>query len=124
MVLAAGSILLIYLKRDPLVFYPIAIIGSIDRLILYLMGTLPSDERNLADMAGWNITSFKWIFLTCEAVLLVAIAISFFKNRVSVRHAAIIVLVSLAGFVAGAAIGIFGVEKYLFPVHYEIQFGR
>ncbi len=124
MVVAAVSILLIYLKRDPSVFYPIAFIGSIDRLVFYLMGTLPSDERNLADMAGWNIHSFQWIFLACEVVLLASIAVSFFKNRVSMRHAALVVLVSLAGFVVGAAAGIFGVEKYLFPVQYQIQFGR
>jgi len=124
LLIAAVAAVLLFRKRDPSVLYPIAIIGSLDRLVFYLVGILPSDEKDLATILGWNIHSFKYIFLAGELAILLLVAASLVVNKVAPRRIALVVLAPLFGFVLGAAVGVFGVERVLFPAQYALQFGK
>ena len=123
LLLSAVSVMYIYRQTKISIFYPIAIIGALDRLVLYLSGMLPSDERNLADMAGWNIYAFKYMFLSGEILVLLLVLISLIKYRIGVRQIILVFAIPMLSFVVGAATGVFVVERYLFPVQFKIQFG-
>jgi hypothetical protein len=123
LILSAVSVVFIYRRTKISIFYPIAIVGTLDRLVLYLSGTLPSDERSLADMAGWNMYAFKYIFLAAEVLLLLLVLISLIKFKMSVKQTILVFVIPLLSFVVGALIGFFVVERYVFPVQFKIQFG-
>ena len=123
LILSAIAVGQIARRANVSVFYPVAILGSIDRLALYSAGILPSDERDLAQAIGWNPYSFKYIFLSVELVLLLLVVASLIRYKVGVKTVAAIFVIPLLSFVAGAAFGVLVVERYLFPVQYGIQFG-
>jgi uncharacterized membrane protein YkgB len=105
------------------VLSPIAILGSFDRLVLYLGGSLPSDERDLAQMAGWNISSFKYIFVSVEVILLLLVLLSLFRYKVGFRQSVFVIVIPLVSFIVGASLGVFVIERYVFPVQFRAQFG-
>ncbi len=123
LVISAISVIFIYKRRKLSVFYPVAILGSFERLVLYLSGILPSDEKDLASMAGWNMSAFKYIFLSAEVLLLFLVFISLIRYKVGFKQAILVFVIPLLSFVVSALIGFFVVERYLFPVQFKIQFG-
>ena len=123
LILSVVSVVFIYRRTRVSFFYPIAILGSFERLVLYLSGMLPSDEKSLAVMVGWNIYAFKYIFLSIEVSLLLLIIISLIRYKVGFRQAILVFVIPLLSFVVGASLGVFVVERYIFPVQFKIQFG-
>jgi hypothetical protein len=123
LILSALSVVQIYRKVNVSVFYPVAILGSFDRLVHYISGRLPSDERSLAKIVGWNIYSFKYIFLSLELLLLLLVLLSLIRYKVNFKQAIFVLLIPLLSFAAAASIGIFVVERFVFPGQYKIQFG-
>ena len=123
LILSAVSVILIYRGTKLSIFYPTAIIGALDRLVLYMTGMLPSDERDLAGMIGWNNNAFKYIFLSAEVLLLLLVLISLVRYEISVKQMILVFAVSLLSFVVGASLGFLVVERYVFPVQFKIQFG-
>ena len=121
--LSAVAVAFIYRRTTLSIFYPVAVIGSLDRLVLYLSGMLPSDERSLANMVGWNMYTFKYIFLSAEVILLSLVLISLIRCKVSLKQVILAFLIPLLSFVVGASIGFFVVERFVFPVQFKIQFG-
>jgi hypothetical protein len=122
-IVAAIAVALIYLGKDLSLLYPLAIQGSIERFILYIWGMLPSDEEDLARVAGWNKYSFRNIFLGFEVLLLSLIVVSFFKHRLGVKQSVAVVVIAVICVVASAAFGICIVERFVFPEQFHIQFG-
>ena len=99
--LCCAALLLIYRKKWLTLAFPLAVIMSLDRIILYGMAwrqllvlhRAPGmDETKMATLVGWN--PFFW-------------------------YAAL----TLFFFVAMAAFGVFVVERNLFPEQFRIQFG-
>ncbi len=123
LILSVVSIFFIYRQTQMSFFYPIAVTGSLDRLILYLAGMLPSDEKSLASLAGWNMYAFKYIFLSAEVILLSLVLVSLVKYKVKVKHIILVFVIPLLAFVVGVSIGFFVVERYVFPEQFKIQFG-
>ena len=123
LILSAVSVIFIYRQTQISIFYPIAIIGTLDRLVFYLSGMLPSDEKNLADIVGWNIYAFKYIFLSGEILVLLLVLISMIKYKIGVKQIILAFAIPILSFVVGAALGVFVVERYVFPVQFKIQFG-
>ncbi len=122
-VVSATAVIFLYLGKHPSLFYPVAIQAAIERLVPYACGLLPSDERDLARLAGWSLYSFKHIFMGLEALLLILIFISFYKHRLGFKQAALTLLIALASLVVSAAVGICVVERLVFPQQFKIQFG-
>jgi hypothetical protein len=123
LILSAVSVIFIYRGTKISIFYPIAIIGTLDRLVLYIAGMLPSDEQTLASMIGWNIYAFKYIFLSAEILLLLLVLISLIKYKIGAKQIILVFAIPIVSFVVGASIGFFVVERYVFPVQFKIQFG-
>lgn len=123
-ILAAVSVLMIYRRWNLSVFYPLAILGSFERLAHYLTGRLPSDEVMLANMMGWEIHTFKYIFLSIEILLLLLVAVSFFRNRIKFKQAVLIVLIPIICFCVLSGFGLFVIERFVFPEQFKIQFGH
>ncbi|MFI5181503.1 MAG: hypothetical protein ACHQPI_08950 [Thermoanaerobaculia bacterium] len=123
LLISAIAVIQIARRANVSVFLPVAILGAIDRLVLYAFGMLPSDERDLAEAIGWNPYSFKYVFLSLELVLLLAVVIALMKYKVGAKAAAAIFIIPLVSFFVGAAFGVFVIERFLFPVQYKIQFG-
>ena len=117
------AVILIYLGKNASWLYPVAIQGAVERLVLYGFGILPSDERDLARLAGWSSHSFQQIFLALETVLLVLIIISLFKFRMGVKRSAGLWVIIMVCLVLSAATGICVVERFFFPEQFKIQFG-
>ena len=122
-VVAFFALLQIYRRVHISVYYPIAILGSMDRLILYIAGMLPSDERELAGLAGWNVYSFKYIFLSLDMVILVLIVISMYRGKIGIKRSCLIVVIPLISFIIGALIGVLVIERFIFPQQFAKQFG-
>jgi hypothetical protein len=123
LILSAFSVVQIYRKTNLSWFYPAAILGSFERLVLYLKGSLPSDERSLAKIIGWNMYSFKYIFLSLELLLLALVLLSLIRYKVNLKKAALVFLIPLLCFIVGASIGVFIVERFVFSSQFKIQFG-
>ncbi|MGD0816634.1 MAG: hypothetical protein ABSA83_23840 [Verrucomicrobiota bacterium] len=122
-IVAAVAVVLIYRGKNLSLFYPVAIQASIERLVFYSRGILPSDERSLARIAGWNPYAFRNFFFALEALLLSLVIISFFKHRLGVKQSVVVVVMALVCFVATAALGVFIVERFAFPEQFKLQFG-
>ena len=123
-IMAVVSIFMVYRKKHLSVFYPLAVIGSFDRLIFYVRRILPSDEYALAGAMGWEAHTFQYIFMSAEMLILALIALSFFRYRIRFKQAALIVLIPIiCFFIFGGAFGIFVVERFVFPEQFRIQFG-
>ncbi|MGA2534225.1 MAG: hypothetical protein ABSG19_14460 [Candidatus Aminicenantales bacterium] len=123
LIISAFSVVQIYRQKNLSLFYPLAILGSFERLVLYISGSLPSDERSLAAIVGWNMHSFQYIFLSLEVLLLFLVLLSFIRYKVHVKQAIFVFLIPLLSFFACAAIGVFVVERFVFPGQFKIQFG-
>jgi len=123
LIISAISVGLIYMRVKVSSFYPLAILGSFDRLILYLFGVLPSDEFDLAMKVGWNIHAFKYIFLSAEIFLLALVLLSLVRYKVGIKRSLLVFSIPLVSFVGTAAFGVFVVERFVFPVQYKLQFG-
>ena len=124
LVFCVFAIIAICKRKNLAVSYPIAIIGSLDRLVFYLMGILPSDERELANLAGWNSYSFEYIFCTAETAVLLLVVISMFRYRLALRQGVLVFFIPIVSFVVGVAIGVYGVERLVFPSQFKLQFGQ
>lgn len=117
------AIVLMYkTKIDPSILFPIAVLGSIERMILYLAGLLPSDERNLSEFLQWDMNSFKYIFLSIEIILLSLILYFLFKYRIIWKMKILCLLIPVISFIVMAAFGVFVVERFVFPEQFNIQF--
>lgn len=123
-IVAATAVVLIYRGKNLSLFYPVAIQGSIERLSQYVCGVLPSDEQDLARLAGWGMYSFRNIFLGLEVLLLSLITVSFFKHRLGVKQSVAVMLIAIICVMVSAAAGICIVERFVFPEQFHIQFGR
>ena len=120
---AAVALVFIFRGTNLSLLYPVAIQASIERLALYLFGTLPSDERDLAELAGWNPGAFRTIFLLLEISLLILVVVSMRRHKVGAKAALVIFGVAIGCLVASAVFGILVVERFVFPEQYRIQFG-
>jgi len=111
------------LKKPPIYIFPIAVLGAIERLMLYVTGTFPSDERSLSRMANTSEGLFRWIFLTIEIALLILIIIRLRTMKKNLIQIIIIIAIPIASFILMALFGIYVIEKNFFPTQYSIQFG-
>jgi len=122
-VLSAVFVVLIYRGSHLSLSYPLAILGTCDRLLLYLSGATPSDERELAWAIGWPMTAFKHIFLGAEILLLALVLFSLIRYRVGVKRSILIFVIPLASFIICASFGVFVVDRFLFPEQHKAEFG-
>jgi hypothetical protein len=123
LILSTVSVILIYRGSHLSVSYPLAIMGTFDRLLLYLSGSTPSDERELARAIGWPTTAFKHVFLAAEILLLVLVLLSLIRYKAGIRRLVLIFVIPLASFVICASFGVFVVDRFLFPEQHKIEFG-
>jgi hypothetical protein len=123
LVMSAVSVILIYRGIHLSVSYPLAVLGTLDRLLLYLSGSTPSDEIDLAQAIAWPVASFKHIFLGAEILLLALVLLSLIRYKVGIRRSVLIFVIPLASFVICASFGVFVVDRYLFPEQHKIEFG-
>ncbi|MGA7721210.1 MAG: hypothetical protein WCA84_08525 [Ignavibacteriaceae bacterium] len=123
LIISAVAVAFIYNQKLISVFYPVAVIGILDRMVLYISGVIPSDEGSLAAMMGWNIHSFKYMFLSVEIILLLLVIYSLYKYKINFIHALLVFFIPVVSFVVGASVGVFIVERYVFPAQFKIQFG-
>jgi hypothetical protein len=123
LILSAVSVILIYRGIHLSVFYPLAVLGTLDRLLLYLSGSTPSDERELAQAIDWPVSAFKHIFLAAEIFLLALVLLSLIRYKAGIKRSVLIFVIPLASFVICASFGVFVVDRFLFPVQHRIEFG-
>lgn len=105
------------------ILYPIAVLGAIERLILYVLLGLPSDEKELSEFLSWHRLSFEYIFLFAEIILLGFILSLLFKNKANLKTKILCILIPLISFVIMAAFGVMVIERYIFPEQFHLQFG-
>ncbi len=121
---SAIAVVLIYRSKISLsILYPVAILGAIERLILYILLGLPSDEKDLADFLQWNSYTFEYIILSAEIILLGFIIYSLFRNKTNLRMKILCILIPVVSFVIMAAFGVLVIEKFVFPEQFHLQFG-
>jgi hypothetical protein len=124
LLVSAIAVFLIYRSNITLsLLYPVAILGAIERLILYIALGLPSDEKELADFMHWSAHTFEYIFLSIELILIGFIVYSFFRNKINLRMKILCILIPIISFVIMAAFGVLVIERYVFPVQFHLQFG-
>lgn len=123
LILSTVSVILIYRGSHLSVSYPLAVLGTFDRLLLYLSGSTPSDERELARAVGWPATAFKHIFLGAEILILALVLLSLIRYKAGIKRSVLILAIPLASFVVCAAFGVFVVDRFLFPEQHKIEFG-
>jgi len=123
LIVSAVSVILIYRGIHLSVFYPLAVLGTLDRLLLYLSGNTPSDERDLARAMGWPMATFKYIFLGAEILLLALILLSLIRYKAGFKRSGLILVIPVASFVIGGSFGVFVVDRFLFPAQHRIEFG-
>ncbi|MGA3371163.1 MAG: hypothetical protein ABSC48_05315 [Terracidiphilus sp.] len=123
------AILLIYRRKWLTVAFPLAVIMSLDRIILYgmdwkqllVLRRAPGmDETKMAVLLGWN--PFFWYAALTLLVLLAWVLILFRLRYGVVRNIALCAVPAIL-YVAMAAFGVFVVERHLFPEQFRIQFG-
>ena len=123
LILSAVCVILIYRNIRLSVSYPLAVLGTLDRLLLYLSGGTPSDERELAQVIAWPVNAFKHIFLAAEVFLLALVLLSLIRHKAGIRRSVLIFVIPLASFVVCASFGVFVVDRFLFPEQHKIEFG-
>jgi hypothetical protein len=123
LIISAVAVAFIYNQKILSVFYPIAVVGMLDRMVFYISGVIPIDDSSLAVMMGWNIHSFKYMFLSVEIILLLLVVYSLYKYKIRFQHALLVFFLPVLSFAVGASIGVFIVERYVFPVQFKMQFG-
>ncbi len=123
LLISAICVILIYIGKGNLsVLYPIAVIGAFDRMILYIQGDFPSDERMMAGILHWNDHAFIYIFLSFEIVLYLLIIISLFRYKIKWIMKILCIVIPVAAFIGMALFGIYVVEKNIFPQQFKQQF--
>jgi len=122
LLMSAVCVILIYRGVNLSITYPLAVLGTLDRLLLYLSGSTPSDERDLASAMAWPQATFKHIFLTCELLLLALILLSLIKYRPGIWRSILIFAVPPVCFIAAALLG-FLLDRYAFPEQHKKEFG-
>jgi hypothetical protein len=73
--------------------------------------------------AGWEPSAFRNIFLALEVLLLSLVIISFFKHKLGVKRSVVVIVMALVCYIASAALGVFVVERFVFPEQFKITFG-
>jgi len=123
LILSAISVICIYRGARLAVFYPLAVLGTLDRLLLYISGSTPSDEWSLARTLAWPPASFKYIFLTAEVLLLVLVLLSLIEYKIGIGRSILVFVIPLLAFVVCASFGVFVVDRYVFPQQHRLEFG-
>ena len=123
LMMSAVCVILVYRGVHLSVTYPLAILGTLDRLVLYLAGVMPSDEWDLAHTLAWPPRTFKYIFMSCEIAILALIVLSMIRYRTGIKRSILAFVIVVAGFVTSAAFGVFVVDRYLFPEQHKKEFG-
>jgi hypothetical protein len=127
--LCCVGLILIYRKKYLVAAFPLAVIMSLDRIILYgihwrgllVQHRAPGmDETKMATLLGLN-PLFWYAALTLFFVL--AWVLIFFSLRYGMLRNIALCAVPVIFFVAMAAFGVFVVERHLFPEQFRIQFG-
>jgi len=124
--LLASAIATVLIYRSSIslsVLYPIAILGAFERLVLYIVLGLPSDESDLAGFLGWNRFAFEYIILSVEAVLFAFILVSMFRIKAEAKTRILCFVIPIVSFVIMAAFGVMVIERLLFPEQFHLQFG-
>ena len=129
-VVCFGAIALVYRRKLLPGTYAVAAIASLDRIILYgmqwrqllvLHRVSPGmDESKMAALIGVNPFFWYGVFTLACVVAWTLIVRSLTYGRV---RSALVCVIPIAMFVAGAAIGVFVVERLVFPEQFHIQFG-
>jgi hypothetical protein len=123
LILSTIAVILIYRGIRLSVSYPLAVLGTMDRLLLYLAGSTPSDERDLARAMAWPAVTFKYIFLGAEIFLLVLVLRSLIRYKVGIKRGGLILVIPVASFVISASLGVFVVDRFVFPEQHKKEFG-
>jgi len=123
LILSTVSVILIYRNINLSVSYPLAVLGTVDRLLLYLFGVTPSDERDLARAMAWPAATFKYIFLGVEIALLILVAWSLIRHKIGPLRSLLIFIIPVLSFVICASLGVFVVDRFLFPEQHKKEFG-
>ena len=127
--LCCAALLLIYRKKWLTLAFPLAVIMSLDRIILYGMAwrqllvlhRAPGmDETKMATLVGWN--PFFW-YAALTLFFFVAWVLVVLRLRYGAMRNFLLCAVPVLFFVAMAAFGVFVVERNLFPEQFRIQFG-
>ncbi len=128
--LCCAALLLIYRKKWLVVAFPLAVIMSLDRIILYgrqwrqllvLHRVSPGmDETKMAAFPGWN--PFFW-YVALTLFFIVVWVLILRRLRYGVVRNVLLCAVPAVLFVAMASIGVFVVERHLFPEQFRMQFG-
>lgn len=125
-----GAIALVYRRKWVPETYAVAVIASLDRIVLYgtqWRGLLVwhrvspgMDESKMAALLGLNPLFWYAVLTLAFVVAWVLIVRSLRYSRLT---SVLVCLIPVAMFVAGAAAGVFVVERLVFPQQYHIQFG-
>lgn len=125
-----GAIVLVYRRKWLPAAYAVAVIASLDRIILYgmqwrqllvLHRVSPGmDESRMAALLG--VSPFFW-YVVFAFAFVVAWTLLVRTLRFGPVRNVLVCLIPVAMFVAGAAGGVFVVERLVFPVQFHLQFG-
>ncbi|MFZ1083927.1 MAG: hypothetical protein WAN35_03045 [Terracidiphilus sp.] len=123
------ALLLIYRGKWLSVAFPLAVIMSLDRVILYgtdwrqllVLHRAPGmDETKMAVLLGWN--PFFW-YAALTLFFILAWILLLFRLHYGVLRNIALCAIPVIFYVAMAAFGVFVVERNLFPEQFRIQFG-
>jgi hypothetical protein len=125
-----GAIALVYRRKWLPASYAVAVIASLDRIILYgmqwrqllvLHRVSPGmDESRMAALIGASPFFWYVVFTLACVVAWTLIVRSLSYGRLK---SALVCVIPVAMFVAGAAIGVFVIERLVFPQQFHTQFG-
>ena len=125
-----GAIALIYWKKWLPGAYGVAVVASLDRIVLYAMQwrqllvlhrpSTGMDESRMALLIGAN--PFLWyVVFTCAVIVAWTLIVR--ALRYGLLRNALVCAIPVLMFVVGSATGIFVVERLLFPQQFHLQFG-
>jgi hypothetical protein len=125
-----GALLLIYRRTWLSLTYPLAVVTSLDRVVLYATQwrqllvwhrvSPGMDETRMATVLGVN--RFVW-YLVLTLLFVVAWSLLLKSLRYGRLRSTVLCLIPVVMFIAMAAFGVFVVERYAFPDQFRIQFG-
>jgi hypothetical protein len=127
--ICCAALLLIYCRKWLVVAFPLAVIMSLDRIILYgidwrrllVQHRVPGmDETKMATLLGLN--PFFW-YAAFTLFFILAWILILYSLRFGVLRNIALCAVPMIFFMAMAAFGVFVVERHLFPEQFRIQFG-
>jgi glucan phosphoethanolaminetransferase (alkaline phosphatase superfamily) len=127
--LCCVALVLIYRNKWLLTAFPLAVIMSLDRIILYgiawrqllVLHRAPGmDETKMAGLLGWN--PFSW-YVAFTLFFILAWVLIALRLRFGVAKNTLLCVIPAILFVVLAALGVFVVERNLFPEQFRIQFG-